>query len=64
MIILSSPIHGRKVRDREGNELTENVIKLLYHPDSQMKAIGNMGNRPEEQFNYEQIMNLGMLPYR
>lgn len=39
MIILSSPIHGRKVRDREGNELTENVIKLLYHPDSQMKAI-------------------------
>lgn len=52
--------HWHKVWDREGNELTEKVIKLLYHPDNQSK--GDMENIPAEQFNYEQIMDLSMLP--
>lgn len=52
--------HWHRVWDENGNELTEKLIELLYHPDNLSR--GDMENIPAEQFNYEQIVDLKMLP--
>jgi len=52
--------HWHKVWDRNGNELTDDIIDALYKPGSQNK--GDMENIHAARFNYEQIKDLEMLP--
>ena len=52
--------HWHKVFDRDGADLTQDVISALYDPKSD--ARGDMENIHAAKFHYEQIKDLDMLP--
>ena len=54
-------LHWHRVWDRAGNEVTGQVLDVLYHPESTHKIAG-MGNINDTKFLYEQVKDLGLLP--
>jgi len=54
--------HWQRVWDKEGNEITEELIGKLYDPDQkqEQKDFG-VANIKDIKFNYEQVKNLGIL---
>lgn len=51
--------HWHRVWDKDGNELTNQLIDLVYGEDANK---GDMENIHNAQYNYDQIKDLGMLP--
>ena len=52
--------HWHRVWDKEGNERTQEIIDVLYNPESE--ARGDMENIHAAKFLYEQVKDLEMLP--
>src|SRR5699024_2883435 len=52
--------HWHRVWDKEGKERTQEIIDVLYNPDSE--ARGDMENIHAAKFLYEQVKDLEMLP--
>lgn len=52
--------HWHRVWDKEGNERTQEIIDVLYKPESE--ARGDMENIHAAKFLYEQVKDLEMLP--
>lgn len=53
--------HWHRVWDKEGKEVTPEILDVLFHPDSK-KEISGMGNIKDTKFLYGQIKDLGLLP--
>lgn len=55
--------HWHRVWDKEGNERTNELIDLLYHPDNANKEVkGGVENIKRIPFAYELVKDLGILP--
>ena len=55
--------HWHRVWDKEGNEITEELIGKLYDPhQKQEQEDSGVANIKDIKFNYEQVKDLGILP--
>lgn len=54
-------MHWHKIWDKEGNEVTEQIIDKMYNPETLVKLEG-MKNIKDLPLNYDHIKNLGALP--
>lgn len=55
--------HWHRVWDKEGNELTDEIIDLFYNPDNESAGSdGALENVFAAKYNYEQIKDLQLLP--
>jgi len=53
-------LHWHRVFDKHGQELTQDVLDKIYHPDAQAES--GVANIHAMKFSYEQIKDLEMLP--
>lgn len=54
--------HYHRIWDKEGNELTDKVIDLLYHPNNVTEEGEGLKNIHAIPFPYELIKDMGILP--
>lgn len=52
--------HWHKVWNSKGKEMTQDIIKALYHPENKSKS--DLANIHDIPFNYQQISRMNLLP--
>ncbi|NLW15422.1 MAG: 6-phospho-beta-glucosidase [Erysipelothrix sp.] len=54
--------HWHRVWDKDGSEVTEQLIETIFSPESKFREENGVKNIDAISYNYEQIQDLGLLP--